>query len=137
MGLDNGIYIKKFKRDELKKVPKHVNIISQYNSEKDPDSVDLELCYWRKCWGIRQAIAEIIHTDENNLADGVIAQEDIPEIIHSLIEFLDEEYWNLYADSIWEYKEMKGALIAQIINLTWLYSYMENHDIEVEFYDSY
>ena len=64
--------------------------------------------------------------------------EDIPAIIKIIYKFLSKDYWEEYGDSIWEYEEIKEHLVQDIMNLKWLYDFMQKNDnIEVRFYDSY
>ena len=130
MGLDNGIIIKKINKEQINKIPDYINV-EIYNDNK------VEIAYWRKCWGIRNEILDILHMNDYTYTKNIDI-EDIPALIKMLYNFLSENYWEENSDSIWEYEGMKEQLVQQIINLKWLYSFMkENNDIEVEFYDSY
>lgn len=134
MGLDNGIEIRNFKKDKLNEIPNFIQYTKYYN--KDADVADIEIAYWRKCWGVRAAILDALHSDEEYGIE--IDREDIPKIIEALIPFFSKEYWNEEADSIWEFEEYFNNMLSIIINLKWLYSYMEdNPNLEVVFYDSY
>ena len=130
MGLDNGIILK-VNPDTLT-TNKLVRLDKTWG--EDPNT---EVCYWRKCWGIRNAIIEKFHF----LTDCVefkLDVEDIPVVIRILFDFYGKEEWEENADSIWEWDEFKDTLKQQILNLTWLYNYMlENPECEVIFYDSY
>ena len=54
------------------------------------------------------------------------------------MKYLDREYYDENADSIWEYDEYKENIQHSIINLVWLRVYMETHpDVTCYFYDSY
>jgi hypothetical protein len=127
MGLDNGIYIRNFKEVAPSKVPWFVML----------DGGDV--CYWRKCWGIRCAIYNALHAEDNGEKyEFKVEEDDIPAIIKELEKFLDKDYWNENADSIWEYEDIRPSLIMQIKNLLWLRQYMlENPKVECYFYDSY
>lgn len=133
MGLDNGIVIKKITKEQIELIPSYIETdITEYN-----DEIRIEIAYWRKCWGIRNEIINILHMDSNQYKTK-IDMEDIPAIIRMLYKFLSEEYWSECGDSIWEYEDIKEKLVQNIINLKWLYYFMQkNENIEIEFYDSY
>lgn len=133
MGLDNGIVIKKIAREQIGLIPPYIEgDTTEYNNE-----IRIEVAYWRKCWGIRNEIINILHMNSDQYITE-IGVEDIPAIIRMLYKFLSEEYWSKYGDSIWEYEDIKEKLVQNIINLKWLYYFMQKNDnIEVEFYDSY
>ena len=133
MGLDNGIVIKRIAREQIELIPPYIECdTTEYNNE-----IRIEIAYWRKCWGIRSEIINILHMNSNQYKTE-IDMKDIPAIIRMLYKFLSEEYWNKYGDSIWEYEDIKEKLVQNIINLKWLYYFMQkNENIEIEFYDSY
>lgn len=129
MGLDNGIVIKKIKKEDIPSFIKY----EEYYSGSEPV---FEIAYWRKCWGIRQVIANVLHS-YGEYANESINREDIPALVEALVPFLGKDYWDRNADSIWEYEEQVANTRKILINLLWLYIFMENHDVKVEFYDSY
>ena len=130
MGLDNGIIIKKMTKEQIESIPSFLNI--------DKTNVNnIEVTYWRKCWGIRREIIFTLNMD-NDASVKKLNREDIHEIIEILYDFLSEETWEESGDSIWEYYEIEKKLVEDIMNLSWLYYFMKDNDnIEVEFYDSY
>ena len=99
----------------------------------------IDICYYRKCWGIRHDILSILHVTEDNDSHTNVDAEDIPTITKALEKYCSKEYWNANADSIWEFEEVfEFTLIQQIINLKWLYSYMLEHpEVTCYFYDSW
>lgn len=112
MGLDNGIVIKKITKEQIELIPSYIETdITEYN-----DEIRIEIVYWRKCWGIRNEIINILHMDSNQYKTK-IDMEDIPAIIRMLYKFLSEEYWSKCGDSIWEYEDIKEKLVQNIINL--------------------
>jgi hypothetical protein len=131
MGLDNGIYLQDIKREQIK-FPWFV--ILPFDRDYD-DRTDI--CYWRKCWGIRNEIRSILHMSDNEY-EHEVEEDDVPAIVRKLEDFLDEEYWENNADSIWEYDEFKPCLLQQIKNLLWLREYLKEHpNVKCYFYDSY
>lgn len=128
MGLDNGFICKNIKRDEI---PSYVRLPWDCRDE------DVEIAYFRKCWGIRNEILEKLHVKDDEYKIPV-EKEDIIPIVKILMKYLDREYYDENADSIWEYDEYKENIQHSIINLVWLRVYMETHpDVTCYFYDSY
>ena len=128
MGLDNGFICKNIKRDEI---PSWVKLPWDLIDE------DIEIAYFRKCWGIRGEIIRLLHVKDDEYKIPV-EKEDIIPIVKILMKYLDREYYDENADSIWEYDEYKENIQHSIINLMWLRVYMETHpDVTCYFYDSY
>ena len=128
MGLDNGFICKNIKRDEI---PSYVRLPWDCRDE------DIEIAYFRKCWGIRGEIIRLLHVKDDEYKIPV-EKEDIIPIVKILMKYLDREYYDENADSIWEYDEYKENIQHSIINLMWLRVYMEAHpDVTCYFYDSY
>lgn len=128
MGLDNGIILRDVNPKEL--------VVNKLINLDNLEDTSAEICYWRKCWGIRNAIVEKLHFNDNE--ESKLDVEDIPVIIKILFDFYGQTEWEEDADSIWEWDEFKDTLRQQIFNLIWLYDYMLAHsDAEVIFYDSY
>ena len=128
MGLDNGFICKNIKRDEI---PSYVRLPWDCRDE------DIEIAYFRKCWGIRGEIIRLLHVKDDEYKIPV-EKEDIIPIVKILMKYLDREYYDENADSIWEYDEYKENIQHSIINFMWLRVYMETHpDVTCYFYDSY
>lgn len=134
MGLDNGIILKL----EDNKLPEDFpTSIDKYSLEKVEKDGELEIAYWRKCWGIRAAIIGVLHMPANEYEHQVEA-DDVPAIRRELHKFLYPEYWEENADSIWEYNEYIEWMLDIMLNLKWLENYMKKHpNAYVYFYDSY
>ena len=130
MGLDNGFYAK-----GIKKLPRKIHDGWQGIETADGD---IELAYWRKCWGIR---TEILWTLGEKFPGGgtyLVSREKLKEVIEVLKKFTEKEYWENNADSIWEYDEFKDNQKQNIKQLRWIYTYMKWHpDVQLFFYDSY
>ena len=128
MGLDNGFICKNIKRDEI---PSYVRLPWDCRDE------DIEIAYFRKWWGIRGEIIRLLHVKDDEYKIPV-EKEDIIPIVKILMKYLDREYYDENADSIWEYDDYKENIQHSIINLMWLRVYMEAHpDVTCYFYDSY
>ena len=131
MGLDNGLCIR---RNEAS--------MSIYDKLKCFESKsakeyqwDFEVCYWRKCWNIRNLIFGCIGSCEND-GEVPIKREDIPNIIE-ILKSLNSKNCYDYGSSIWEYEDQKPHIKRQIKNLKKVYKLMGKYDLEVYFYDSY
>ena len=128
MGLDNYITIKNKKRSELPK-------LFHYPLDEDYNGVDI--CYWRKCWGLRRDILTGIgQPTGGNDYEIRLSRADVLYIWRLLIDYLrNPRHWQ---DSIWDFSEIKKNLRRQKWNLCLLYYWMKRHpEAEVYFYDSY
>lgn len=136
MGLDNGICIRTKERSSEIPIEFQTFIYSD-------GMQNYEILYWRKCWGIRNAIIDYLitkhpmaYTIDNS--DFSLNLADLGGIYGILCIFNNEEYWKENADSIWEWKEFEAQLKTQLSNMRWLISYaMRNPDADIYFYDSY
>lgn len=128
MGLDNGIVIRKLTEEQFNQIPDRISLNDRLE--------EYELCYWRKCWSIRNQINRLIKMGEDEF-DKQLKQEDIEGIIAILKKHLNKDYYNDYADTIWSYNEIKNVLKSQIKNLNWLKEFMKTNNNEVFWYDSY
>lgn len=137
MGLDNGIVVEG--------VPKE-KIDSRYvifENELTEDFPSFHICYWRKCWNIRQLIFDCMDIDERetNDCDFILEKHELAKIVEVLIEFSElseEEYELYYANDIWGYDTMISKTKTDIDALMWLVDlYDECPNIKVIFYDSY
>ena len=130
MGLDNGIYIKGYR-----KKPFYVK------DDLYDQSNQIDLAYWRKHWGLRKDIINIIYENYYDNDSEVLLSENqikkirilIMEITFSKKRFLEScnGYWNYNIYSV-----LRG--IRQMINLTWAARQVrKNPKVEVFWYDSY
>ena len=131
MGLDNGAVCKNIKRNDI---PSWVKLPWGWNEKRK----DQEIIYFRKHWGIRGEILAKLHCTEDNDSQTPVDAEDIIPIVKILMKYLDKEYYDDNANSIWGYEDARDHIQQSIINLMWLKMYMESHpDVECHFYDSY
>lgn len=134
LGLDNGIYIKSNKRKITRETLP--NII-KYPFDEDYNE-EVEIAYWRKCWGIRNEIIDTFNEGKDDYKFTIDTPEQVSDLIKLIASWLDEKKWNKEADSIWEYDEIKDTLVTNVVNLSIVYLYMvSNPDVYLEFYDSY
>ena len=130
MGLDNGVLVKNVTRKDLPK-------LMRFPSDCDYIKGEVEICYWRKCWGLRNAFLH--HRFLNSDPDQwqfKLSVDDVDYLRALIVTYLKHpKDWD---DSIWEFSEIKHNLRAQRWNLLLLHFWMKKHqDKEVIFYDSY
>ena len=126
MGLDNGIVLKtKIKHD----IPPY------FNWRDHPDECDV--CYWRKFWGFRNEVVSEFNQSEE-CADIYLDANDIGKIRCILEQYLDRDYYDNNANSVWEYEEYLIHNINCLKYLEMLQNFLEEHPNEkCYFYDSY
>ena len=135
MGLDNGICVKKSAITQLINL-NDTFIDDSYNSD------EIDITYWRKCWGLRNDIIDYLTKKYKVNDDGhsfILEAKDIKQIIEILISWYDKKKWNSESQSIWTWKEIKENLLDSIRNLSYLLGKMEDYPNRfiVYFYDSY
>lgn len=131
MGLDNAFMFKNIKKENI---PIWVKLPWDWNDKYE----EQEIVYFRKHWGIRGEILSKLHVKEDNDSNTPVDTEDIIPLVKILMKYLDKEYYDEHADSIWEYAEAHDHIQQSIINLIWLKMYMEQHpEVECRFYDSW
>lgn len=130
MGLDNGIYIKNYKH-------KPFYVKEQLYEQKN----HIDLAYWRRYWGLRSDMINIICADyEGNDLKVLLSAKQIKEMRALIwkITFSKKKYLEACND-YWEYNKysiFRG--IRQIINLTWAARQVKKDpQVEVFWYDSY
>ena len=130
MGLDNGIVLKMNSVDAKKAGCPFLDC--------NYDDNEVDICYWRKCYGLRDLIFEELKLDDSNSYYS-LTRDNIDTLVDLLIFLVEsEESWINNAESIWEYDEYLPNMCRCILKLTWLKEYWETHpDIKVYFYDSY
>ena len=130
MGLDNGIYIKGYR-----KKPFYVKDDLYYQSNQ------IDLAYWRKYWGLRNDIINIIYENYyGNDSEVLLSENQIKKIRNLIMEITFSKKRYLESCSgYWDYNiysVLRG--IRQMINLTWAARQVrKNPEVEVFWYDSY
>lgn len=130
MGLDNGIYIKGYR-----KKPFYVK------DDLYDQSNQIDLAYWRKYWGLRNDIINIIYENYyGNDSEVLLSENQIKKIRNLIMEITFSKKRYLESCSgYWDYNiysVLRG--IRQIINLTWAARQVrKNPEVEVFWYDSY
>ena len=135
MGLDNGFYVKSNKRTITREMlPSAIQF--PFNTDYNGD---VEIVYWRKNWGLRNAVLDLLNSrfSEEYRFD-IDTPETVIEIIGIIGSFLDPEKWESEGQSIWTAEEARPGLIRDIMNFALIYGFMlENPDVYLQFYDSY
>lgn len=130
MGLDNGIYIKGYRRK-----PFYVK------DDLYEQSNQIDLAYWRKYWGLRNDIINIIYENYyGNDSEVLLSENQIKKIRNLIMEITFSKKRYLESCSgYWDYNVysvLRG--IRQMINLTWAARQVrKNPEVEVFWYDSY
>lgn len=130
MGLDNGIYIKGYR-----KKPFYVK------DDLYDQSNQIDLAYWRKYWGLRNDIINIIYENYyGNDSEVLLSENQIKKIRNLIMEITFSKKRYLESCSgYWDYNiysVLRG--IRQMINLTWAARQVrKNSEVEVFWYDSY
>lgn len=142
MGLDNGWLVKSNKR-KLERSMLPAGIIYPFPESYDDYNSDggIEIVYHRKDWGWRNDIMNTFGWRSTN-ADQWKFELETPKDVLIMIEltarWLDEKRWEEDGQSVWSYEEVREHLIADIINFSEIYAFMQaNPDVYLEFYDSY
>lgn len=135
MGLDNGIQIKR--NTYTNSIPELKQFELTYDNKHQ---FDFEVCYWRKCYNIRNMIMNVVESARDNDNSDILTTTDIEKIIHGLQSF-NSANWQENGGSIWDWDDEEypysEKIQRDIENLKNLQTLMEKYDLEVYFYDSY
>ena len=133
MGLDNGIIARKTTNE---KINNKLLALNTYTYSEG----DHEIAYWRKCWNVREAIANAIGGMYDN-GETPMMYEDVVAVIRALKKFNKKNWSDPCWDwgSIWEWSEIKKHHRGCIKRLARLARLMKQHpgEIDIYFYDSY
>lgn len=131
MGLDNSI--------EIKRTPytDSISELRQFNLDWDnKHEYDFSVCYWRKCWNIRNGILDILGDRFSDQWRFHLNTENIDKII-VFLKSLNKHNWNDDGGSIWTWEEYKNHIKDDIKKLKMLRKLMKKYDLKVVFIDSY
>ena len=135
MGLDNGIQIKR--NTSTNSIPELKQFELAYDNKHQ---FDFEICYWRKCYNIRNMIMDVVESARDNDNSDILTTTDIEKIIHGLQSF-NSANWQENGGSIWDWDDEEypysEKIQRDIENLKNLQTLMEKYNLEVYFYDSY
>lgn len=109
-----------------------------FNLDYDKElKYDFEVCYWRKCWGLRNDVLYLLGQRFVDKYEFDLSKSDVENII-KLLESYDAESWS---GSIWDWDNEEypysEKIQRDIENLKILRELMDKYDLEVYFYDSY
>ena len=135
MGLDNGIYVRSAHRKITRAMLPEELV---YPFDKDY-SDGVEILYWRKNWGLRNTVVYTFPTMPGAEYNYIIeTPQEVFDLIHIIISFMNKETWEEDGDSIWDYDEILPILQRDVMNLAIIASFMKNNpDVYLVFYDSY
>lgn len=128
--MDNSIVIKK--NDKTACIEDKLSALF----EEDTYCKCYSVCYYRKCWNIRNEILYIINHRFDEEYEFNLDVEDVEQIIEYL-NSLNSDNWEDSGQSIWEWNEIEEQISRDIENLNTLVELMREHDLDVMFYDSY
>ena len=135
MGLDNGIQIKR--NTSTNSIPELKQFELSYDNKHQ---FDFEICYWRKCYNIRNMVMDVVEGARDNDNSDILTTTDIEKIIHGLQSF-NSANWQENGGSIWDWDDEEypysEKIQRDIENLKNLQMLMEKYDLEVYFYYSY
>lgn len=133
MGLDNGILLKVKNEKDYEKAHRLFNHESWYDSD------ECSVCYWRKCYGIRNAILRVVDPAITNEYEYPVTLDNIDDIIKTFKYFLHKKEWGEEADTIWEWdKNTRHNQARNLRGLKRLRHWLRRHpDDTAYFYDSY
>ena len=135
MGLDNSIQIKR--NTSTNSIPELKQFELAYDNKHQ---FDFEICYWRKCYNIRNMIMDVVESARDNDSSDILTTTDIEKIIHGLQSF-NSANWQENGGSIWDWDDEEypysEKIQRDIENLKKIQTLMEKYDLEVYFYDSY
>lgn len=135
MGLDSGISVRRNAA-----FIRHYDYFERYDEDwcRKYNS-DVDVCYWRKCWNIRNDIFDVLDKAKDCGESEPLMVEDIDAIIEVLAGYTKDNWeYGGWEGSIWTWAEIQPRLVEQCQSLSELIDLMEEDpEIEVYFYDSY
>lgn len=145
MGLDNGIVLRvKGKIDPEERILSIPGIEKDdWYEENHPGFSQYDICYWRKCWNIRDILFVNCNDAKGKDDYGTysLTIDELEAIRHSLYLTICEgpDAWNDGDQSIWDFKEAMNFLPWDLVRISALIDYMEKNGgrCEAFFYDSY
>lgn len=133
MGLDNGVILKIAHEKDYEAAYK------LFRHEEWYDPFECEVSYWRKCWGVRNAILSLYKNPKLNDGEYPVTLDNINDIIKIFRYFLKKDRWEEEADSIWEWdKYTRRNQARNLVGLYRLKCWLKKHPEDTAyFYDSY
>ena len=140
MGLDNGLMLHSRNMIKAAERPPKVTSLGGYDDYDGKPMFDYEVLYYRKCWNIRNKVANILDLSRDYVQKYDLSIDDVKQIWHIINELNSPNTWESQGGSIWTYEEIKDHLDSDLLSLEWLIYYMRNHkedEYMVEFYDKF
>ena len=135
MGLDNSIEVKR--NAYTSSIPELRQFALEYDKNHE---YDFEICYWRKCWNIRNDILWIIGERFSDKYEYALDKEDIDQII-KLLESYNTDNFEDSGSCIWDWDDEEypysEKIQQDIESLKVLRQLMDKYELDVYFYDSY
>lgn len=146
MGLDNGLFITT-KHPENFTVPKEFvwrdrdwsGVKCTNGSSMIYSIYSREVCYWRKCWNIREEIIKALGDRwDGDIYKFELTVEELKRIWKSINSLNKKKVWN-NSESIWDYSDMRAVLDQDLINIEWVIEEKKKNpdEFRIYFYDSY
>ena len=134
MGLDNGFLVCSDKRIVTRDM-----LPSRLIFPFERDDGAPEIIYWRKNWGLRDAVLDYISDrDAEDCYYQITTVDQVNGIMSIICDFMDKDIWETEGRSIWSYGQIKKVLKTNLHNLKVISKFMKNNpDIYLCFYDSY
>ena len=135
MGLDNGVEIRRNEHTSS------ILELRRFEPEYDKNhEYDFEICYWRKCWNVRNDILWIIGERFGDQYEYNLNKEDVDQII-KLFESYNADNLEDSGSCIWDWDDEEYPYSEKIQqdteNLKILRRLMDKYELDVYFYDSY
>ena len=119
-----------------------------YHDIKSCKTIDCELIYWRKWWGIRNEVVRDLTTTSKDQYEWHLTPEDYDMIISHLKYYRNKERWESEGQSVWYYEEdgIEDQIdidiyvletLKTLLQAPWYKELIEKGIMEVTFYDSY
>ena len=152
MGLDNGIFLSYKNRkgrnencgiDDTKEILEELLNNEDYLHSYVPyfDNLSNDICYWRKCWGLRNTFMRYLEGKYNpDEYEYYLDEEDINQIINILLDAIQNpDDWE---SPVWSWGEYLNNNVENLGNLLRLRHDIQQGFINLDFvnviwYDSY
>ena len=142
MGLDNGITLRV--KGEINPDAEILTIPGiekdSWNDNSEPGFTYYDICYWRKCWNIRDILFDA--KGKENCGEYNFTVDELKEVRDGIYHAICKgpKVWNEENRSIWDFEEAMNFLPWDIVRISALIDYFQHEGAgrsEAFFYDSY
>lgn len=142
MGLDNGITLRV--KGEINPDAEILTIPGiekdSWNDNSEPGFTYYDICYWRKCWNIRDILFDA--KGKENCGEYNFTVDELKEVRDGIYHAICKgpKVWNEENRSIWDFEEAMNFLPWDIVRISALIDYLQHEGAgrsEAFFYDSY